>query len=133
MLNFTREPTEDEKEMVQSHVMEVYDKFVGKERDIPVEKLKDGIADGRVMTGKQALAAGLVDELGYFDDAVDKAQELAKIKNARVIRYVQPFSLRNLFRLMGQPQDAKLQIQLSPNRLALESGKLYFLPPHMFQ
>jgi protease-4 len=131
-----REPTEDEKEMVQSLIMEVYDKFVGivaAERDIPVEKLKNGIADGRVMTGKQALAAGLVDELGYFDDAVDKAQELAKIKNARVVRYVQPFSLRNLFRFMGKNDAAKLQIQISPNRLALESGKLYFLPPHMFQ
>jgi protease-4 len=136
LLNFTREPTEDEKAMVQSLVMEVYDKFVGivaEERDIPVEKLKNGIADGRIMTGKQALEAGLVDELGYFDDAVDKAQELAKIKNARVIRYVQPFSLRNLFRFMGKSNDAKLQIQISPSRLALETGKLYFLPPHMFQ
>ena len=136
MLNYTREPTEDEKAMVQSLVMEVYDKFVGivaEERDIPVEKLKNGIADGRIMTGRQALEAGLVDELGYFEDAVDKAMELAKIKNVRVIRYVQPFSLRNLFRLTGKATDPKIQIQLAPSRLALDPGKLYFLPPHMFQ
>lgn len=142
MMNFTREPTEDEKAMVQSLVMEVYDKFVGivaEERkragveNLTIEKLKNGIADGRIMTGKQALEAGLVDELGYFDDAVTKAEELAKIKNARVIRYVQPFTFRNLFRLFGQSNNAKVQIQISPNRLALETGKLYFLPPHMFQ
>jgi protease-4 len=28
------------------------------------------LADGRAMTGKQALAAGLVDKLGGFEDAV---------------------------------------------------------------
>ncbi|HUJ70883.1 MAG TPA: signal peptide peptidase SppA [Verrucomicrobiae bacterium] len=136
ILNPTREPTEDEKALVQSLVMEVYDKFVGivaEERDMKVEDLKNGLADGRILSGKQALNAGFVDGLGYFEDAIDKAEDLAKIKKARVIRYVQPFSIRNLFRFVGKNDNTKLQIELAPNQLKLQAGRLYFLPGFMFQ
>jgi protease IV len=135
ILNPTREPTEDEKAMVQGLIMEVYDKFVGivaEERKLKVEDLKNGLADGRILSGKQALDAGFVDGLGYFDDAVDKAMELASIKKARVIRYMAPFSLRNLFRYMGK-NDTKIQVELTPNQFKLQAGRMYFLPAYMFQ
>jgi protease-4 len=135
IMNPTREPTEDEKALVQGMVMEVYDKFVGivaEERDMKVDDLKNGLADGRILSGKQALADGFVDGLGYFDDAIDKAEELASIKRARVIRYVEPFSLRNLFRFMGSNDKAKIQIQLTPNEFKLQTGRMYFLPSYMF-
>jgi protease-4 len=135
IMNPTREPTEDEKALVQGMVMEVYDKFVGivaEERDMKVDDLKNGLADGRILSGKQALANGFVDGLGYFDDAIDKAEELASIKRARVIRYVEPFSLRNLFRFMGSNDKAKIQIQLTPNEFKLQTGRMYFLPSYMF-
>jgi protease-4 len=142
VLNPTREPTEDEKQLVQTLIMEVYDKFVGivaRERtdagveDMTVDKLKDGLADGRILSGKQALDDGFVDELGYFEDAIDKAMELGKIKKAKAVRYVIPFSWRNVFRLFGQNDRAKIQLELMPNQLKLQSGKLYFLPAYMFQ
>ena len=136
ILNPSREPTDDEKALVQDLVMEVYDKFVGivaDERDMKVEDLKNGLADGRILSGKQALDAGFVDGLGYFDDAIDKAEELAHVKKAKVIRYVEPFSLRNLFRLMGQNDKAKIQIELTPNQFKLQAGHMYFLPGYMFQ
>ena len=136
IMNPTREPTEDEKALVQGLVMEVYDKFVGivaEERDMKVEDLKNGLADGRILSGKQALNAGFVDGLGYFDDAIDKAEELASIKKARVIRYVQPFSIRNLFRFIGKNDQTKIQVELAPNQLKLQAGRLYFLPGFMFQ
>jgi protease-4 len=136
ILNPSREPTEDEKALVQSLVMEVYDKFVGivaDEREMKVDDLKSGLADGRILSGKQALDAGFVDGLGYFDDAIDKAEELASIKKSKVIRYVEPFSLRNLFRFMGQNDKAKIQIELTPRQLKLQAGRMYFLPSYMFQ
>jgi protease-4 len=136
LLNPTREPTEDERAMVQGLIMEVYDKFVGivaEERKMKVDDLKNGLADGRILSGKQALDAGFVDGLGYFEDAIDKAEELAKIKKARVVRYVAPFSLRNLFRYMGKSDKTKIQIELTPNQFKLQAGKLYFLPGYMFQ
>jgi protease-4 len=136
VLNPTREPSEDEKQLVQDLIMEVYDKFVGivaAERDMKVEDLKSGLADGRILTGKQAKEAGFIDEVGYFDDAVAKALALAEIKKARVIRYVRPFSLRNLARIFGESERAKVQIEFSPQQLKLENGKLYFLPAYMYQ
>ena len=136
LLNPTREPTEDEKAMVQGLIMEVYNKFVGivaEERKMKVEDLKNGLADGRILSGKQALDAGFVDALGYFDDAVDKAKELASVKKAKVVRYVAPFSLRNLFRYMGKNDRTKIQIELTPNQFKLQAGRLYFLPAYMFQ
>jgi protease-4 len=136
ILNPTREPTPDEQAMVQGLIMEVYDKFVGivaEERKMKVEDLKNGLADGRILSGKQALDAGFVDALGYFDDAVDKAKELASIKKARVIRYVAPFSLRNLLRFAGKNDQTKIQIELTPNQFKLQAGRMYFLPAYMFQ
>jgi len=136
IMNPAREPTEDEKALVQGLIMEVYDKFVGivaDRREMEVDELKNGLADGRILSGKQALEAGFVDGVGYFDDAIDKAEELAKIKKAKVIRYSEPFSIRNLFRLWGKNDKAKIQIELTPNQFKVQSGKLYFLPSYMFQ
>jgi protease IV len=135
ILNPSREPTEDEKALVQGMVMEVYEKFVdivAQERDMKVDDLKNGLADGRILSGKQALDAGFVDGLGYFDDAIDKAEELASIKKARVIRYVEPFSLRNVLRFMGKNDRAKIQIQLTPEEFKLQAGHMYFMPSYMF-
>jgi protease-4 len=136
ILNPTREPTEEEKALVQNLIMEVYDKFVGivsDERNIDLAKLKNSLADGRIYSGKQAKEAGLVDEVGYFENAVDAAKELAKIKDAKVVQYVKPFSLRQLFRIFGKNETPKIQLEISPNSLRLQSGKLYFLPPYLFQ
>lgn len=62
LLNPTREPSEDEKELVQGLIMEVYEKFVSlvaEERRPDVEQLRNGLADGRILSGRQALEAGL--------------------------------------------------------------------------
>jgi protease-4 len=136
LLNPAREPTPEEEALVNGLIMEVYDKFVGivaSEREIAVDKLKEGIADGRILSGKQAKEAGLVDELGSFDDAVDVAKDLAKIKEAKVIRYLVPFSLRDLFRYLGQQDRAKVQLQIGPEKFKLQSGRLYFLPPSLVE
>ncbi len=52
---------------------------VSEGRKLPPERVRE-IAKGRVWTGEQALQLGLVDELGGFYQAVDKAKALAGIK-----------------------------------------------------
>lgn len=49
----------------------------------------DKIAQGRVWVGSDALQNGLIDKLGDFDDAVNKAAELAKI-TAPSLDWMQP-------------------------------------------
>ncbi|WP_426029731.1 signal peptide peptidase SppA [Caulobacter sp. DWP3-1-3b2] len=52
---------------------------VAEGRKLPPERVRE-IAKGRVWTGAQAQQLGLVDELGGFYEAVDKAKSLANIK-----------------------------------------------------
>ena len=37
--------------------------------------LYEVITDGRIYTGEQAKAAGLVDEIGYLDEAIELAKK----------------------------------------------------------
>jgi protease-4 len=55
----------------------------------------DRVATGQVFTARQALEAGLVDRLGFLEDAVDRAVELAGLKpgTARVVKYTKPKGL----------------------------------------
>ena len=59
----------------------IYDGFilrVAEGRKLPAARVRE-IAKGRVWTGEQAKQLGLVDELGGFYQAVDKAKALAKL------------------------------------------------------
>lgn len=50
---------------------------------------------GQVFTAKQAVELGLVDKLGFLEDAVDRAIELANLnaKDVRVVKYTQSAGL----------------------------------------
>ncbi len=45
------------------------------------------VTDGRVVTGPQALEAGLVDSIGDLHDAFARAKELAELERAVLVRY----------------------------------------------
>jgi protease-4 len=52
------------------------------------EEAVEAVADGRVCTGKQAQEMGLVDEMGYLPDVIDRAAELGGIDGEpRIIEY----------------------------------------------
>jgi protease-4 len=139
MLSGTREMTPAEKEYVQGLVMQTYGKFVGivaKQRRLPEEQLRAGIADGRVVSGKDALAAGLIDEIGEVEDAYHKARDLAHAPGAAIISYEAPFRFGRLLRAFGadstswaSPVQGKVEINLIQQLLPqLEPGKAYLLP-----
>src|SRR4051812_10240745 len=72
MLSGSRPTTPEELEYVQALIMETYGKFVGivaRERKIDEQTLRNGIADGRVVSGKAAKENKLVDALGSVEDA----------------------------------------------------------------
>ena len=50
------------------------------------------IADGRVLPATRAVALHLVDRLGYVDDAIAEAEELARAPGAEVVAYGRPGS-----------------------------------------
>lgn len=61
------------------------------------------LADGRIYSGEQAKASGLVDEIGYLDDAVELAKKKAGLAEARVVTYRRPGEYQNNIysRIMG--------------------------------
>ena len=67
MLNGARPVTPEERDYVQSFVMKTYDKFLGivaRERNLPAESFRNTVADGRILSGKDALEDKLIDGLG---------------------------------------------------------------------
>jgi len=86
-----RDMTEDEKKIFQTIIDEYYGDFLavvarGRKGKVDEASLRT-IADGRVYTAPQALKLGLIDAVGYFEDAFGKARELAGLKSARVVSY----------------------------------------------
>src|SRR6201997_2403102 len=133
LLNGARPMTPEEREFVQSFVMKTYDKFLGivaRERGLAADTLRNTVADGRILSGKDAFEHKLIDGLGEIDDAFAKAKELANAPDAKVVKYGPPFSLARFLRIFGS-SDSKIELQL-PKQLVpqLESGRVYFLPSY---
>jgi protease-4 len=143
------EITDEERAMIQRMVNETFEKFkqvVAEGRDTANKanqsnkdkgrKLKDDwteIADGRVLSGKEAYEQGLVDEIGNWETAVKRTEKLAKIENANLIQYQQQFSLSSLFRLFGKSDAGKVRIDIGIDVPRLKAGYMYFLSPTFIQ
>ncbi|MBD3210332.1 signal peptide peptidase SppA [Candidatus Micrarchaeota archaeon] len=78
-----RNLTPEEEEILQGLVDEIYEEFRSVVRENRRGKLDmdlfDEVTDGRILSGRQAHKAGLVDGLGNKDDALMKAAELGNI------------------------------------------------------
>lgn len=97
-------PSGDFRASIKEGIEYVYETFkqrVAEGRGMSVEAVEE-IAQGRVWTGKQALANGLVDGLGGMDEALAAAARLAKIEEYNISSYpkIEP-EIGDLFSVMG--------------------------------
>jgi protease-4 len=135
LLNGSRELTEAEREYVQGLINQSYAKFVGivaRERNLDEAELRKGVADGRIVSGSDAVKEHLVDELGGFDQALEKARELGKAPGAAAIRFTAPLALGRLIRFLSEAPRPTGHMKLevgTPAGSRLPSGRLYFLSP----
>jgi protease-4 len=84
-----RPMTPEERDILQHMVTSFYDQFVHvvvKGRNLPEERVR-ALADGRIYTGLEAHKLGLVDQVGYLEDAIQAAMDMACLKDAAVIAY----------------------------------------------
>jgi protease-4 len=84
----TRTLNKDEKALLDSMAKTYHDRF----KQVVVQarprlSADSALFDGRVMSGPQAVEAGLVDGLGYADDAIGIACKMAKVGAAQTIMY----------------------------------------------
>jgi len=72
----------EERQILQGVMDDVHEQFmkaVADGRKLKISKVRE-MADGRIFSGRQALKAGLVDELGDLDFTVKKAAKMAGIE-----------------------------------------------------
>jgi len=93
-----RPMTPEERAIFQSVIDSFYNRFLTVVKDgrpnLSVEQVRK-LADGRIYSGDQAMANGLVDGVGYLDDAIESAKQAAGLSEARVMMYRRPGEYRN--------------------------------------
>jgi protease-4 len=151
MLSGERDPEEvppEEAQMVQKLIDDTYNKFksvVDKGRHDAYNKNKANkdpkdqghplgadwtdYADGRVLSGKDALDLGFVDQLGNFEDAVKRAEKIAGISNANLVQFQQRYDLSDIFKMFGKTEVPAIKVDLGIDPPKLQVGQLYFLSP----
>jgi protease-4 len=139
----TNEIPAEERVMVQRLIDETYAKFtnvvwVGRSQAHKINKAEGKplvaewgtYADGRVLSGSEALKYGFVDELGDFDKAVERTEKIAGISKANLIEYRERYDISDLFSMFGQSSSAhNIKLDLGVEMPKLQAGCLYFLSP----
>lgn len=85
-----RTMTAAERQVLDSLVGDMQQRFVGlvrERRQNLTDEMKAQMVDGRVFSAQQALACGLVDDIGYLDATIGRAKQAAGVREAKVIRY----------------------------------------------
>ena len=138
LLNGARPRTQEEKNIIKEIIHEVYMDFAkhvaeGRPKISLKTILNTNLGDGRIFSGKQAYEKGLVDQLGYFDDAIQQAIKMSYIQNDnyQVISYKKEVSFADFFsKIMGT--EHKLNVNIGPsnklNTQIPQSGKFFLLP-----
>ncbi|ATH59845.1 signal peptide peptidase SppA [Staphylococcus nepalensis] len=89
IMSSSREMTSEEKDILQSVLDDSYERFVNiveDGRDMSEEKVKK-LADGRIYSAQQAKANGLIDEIGYKDNALKALKKDINAEDAEVFKY----------------------------------------------
>jgi protease-4 len=93
-----RTMTPEEKAIFQGVIDSFYQRFLTVVQEgrpgLSADQIKK-LADGRIYSGEQAKAAGLVDDIGYLDEAVELAKKKAGLTEARVVTYRRPGEFQN--------------------------------------
>jgi len=122
----SRPKTPQELAIAQKSVNQIYDQFLNKvaeSRKLPKQKVAQ-IAQGRVWSGQDAKALGLVDEIGGIDDAIEYAAEQAKLgENWELEEYPKLRSLEQRI-LETLTNEASARTQKVPDPLTAEFMKI---------
>lgn len=119
-----RHMSEKERSYFEALAKDVHEQFmeaVSVSRNLPEDKVIE-YADGRVYTGRQALAIGLIDKLGGLDQAIEEAKKRAGIEEKpRIIRPEQPSGILQGLKQLVQTY---MPVQIRSNSGTLAGGYL---------
>jgi len=116
----TNKFSQSERDVIRDMMQDTYEQFTSKAADgrsMPVEQLKK-LAGGRVYSGRQAKANGLVDELGTLHDALAEAKKLAGIDADQKVKIKSLPEPEDFFDSLFGDTDAEREVAV---RLSLDS------------
>ena len=106
--------SEKEQEVWRVILADAFDRFVDvidSNRDRLDEAKVRELATGQIYTASQALSAGLIDRIGFEEDALAALKEAADLKQARVIEYEFPTGLLDLLAPAAEATDPERRWQ----------------------
>lgn len=126
-----RPMTEEERQLFQGIINQMYDRFVSVvaegRKNMTVAQVRKA-ADGRVYTAQQALDLGLVDGIGYLDDAIQLAKTEAGLPKARIVIYLRPGSYKdNIYSQMPSGASQTVNLVNLDLRSFVQSGTPRFM------
>jgi len=100
--SFFKKMSKEEKNIFQVIIDDMFQRFINivykSRKDFITREDIKKIADGRIFTANQALAYKLIDDIGYFNDALKAVFSLASISDAQVIAYTyNPLKKTNIY------------------------------------
>jgi protease-4 len=109
-----RKMSDEERKLMQSVMDDVHQQFiqaVADGRSLEISEVQP-LADGRILTGRQAKEARLVDELGDLDDAIHLAADIVGIEGEpKIVEPRRRFSVRELLESSLSSFFPKLDLQ----------------------
>ncbi len=103
-----RPSTPEEQRMLQNIIDRLFARFVGvvytNRQKLLTEQQVRSLADGRILTADEAFEAKLIDQVAYFDEAIDTMKRALAIKDATVVTYARPGTFTsNIYSDIPQP------------------------------
>lgn len=121
MLSMTKPMPAEHRELVQGTINDMFERFkaIVKEGRPVFRKdpeALDQLATGEIFLAEKAKMHGLVDEIGFIEDAIDRALELAHLpkEKTRVVKYSRPEALLDL--LEGSSASSRAMAEFSVPR-----------------
>jgi len=125
-----RAMNEEERAIFQDAIDRLYARFLAVVEqgrpNLNTTKIRQ-LADGRIYTADIAKAEGLIDEIGYLDDAIERAKKSAQLTDAQVVTYTRSRrgTNQNIYSHFEPPTVGQLGFpQINANTVlgALQSG-----------
>ncbi len=131
-----RQMTPEEQDIFQKIIDEYQENF----QDVVYESRKEylsredleKITDGRVLTASQALEAKLIDEIGYFDNALKTILDFASLPEAKVVSYTYfPKKKTNIYATNLKSENPLESVGFREVVQSLKSGFYYLWHPQL--
>jgi protease-4 len=130
-----RAATPEEQRLVQAIIDQLYERFLDvvvarPHNTLSREEVKR-LADGRVYTAPQALAAKLIDTTGYLDDVIADMKKELGVEKARVVIYYRPGSYKGSIYSEAPAESASIAglLGFAGGNLLPESQFMYLWQP----